>query len=425
MMRYIQRSIVLKIISTATIAILLIISLKASSVTAQQYTVKFVAKYVSGDYVLRNVFYYLDNGRPNLLGTVLDRGEFTFSANFSRSIRVHVNVNPGTVYYEELYINGTLVAKGNVGDEGLTYTLPGVEPRAYLPLVMSNFCWPISIPADARLFGVVFFDYNGDGIKQPNEPGAEGANIFVGGESTLSQCQGVYYFRNLPDGVYDLIVTSPGFRYLSISRSEFKATGTPLQVTISGRTERNIGLMQGFLTMPFSRNANARISEYFDYDPRYYKYLWWNGQAGDGVWRNHVGTDFAVASNGTPVVAAAPGMVAHISRDLYSGSCVSVKINAINEIYWGACHITPTVSVGQFLSRGDLIGYVDFPSFPHVHLDIGQPKSDGFYFIDPFVPLDPNICAEWKWAPNNDPIYVKANCSPGFWTVKNNPQPFD
>lgn len=297
-----------------------------------------------------------------------------------------------------------------------------MEPRAYLPIVMSNFCVPIPIPADAKLFGVVFFDYNGDGFRQSNEPGIIGANISVGSAFTTSQCNGIYYLYDLPDGVYDLVVTLSGFRYLSVSRSDFRKTGDPVQIIVNGRTERNIGLMQGFLTIPLRRNANSYISEYFDYDPRHYKYLWWNGQVGEGAWRNHTGTDF-VAENGATVVAAAPGTVVSMSRDPYSGHCVSVQTHY--GIYWGVCHITPTVSVGQFLSRGDLMGYVDFPDYPHVHIGMFRQESDGWYHFDPFVPVDPDICAEWKSAPNHDLIYVKGNCSPGHWTVKNNPQPFD
>lgn len=268
---------------------------------------------------------------------------------------------------------------------------------------------------------MVFFDYNGDGIKQSNEPGIAGVNIFVGNKLTSSQCDGVYYFPNLPDGVYNLTLTSPDFRYISVSKSDVRPIENPIQIAVSGRTERNIGLMHGFLTMPFSRSANSYIVEYFDYDPEYYKYLWWNGQTGEGVWRNHVGTDF-MAENGTPVVAAAPGTVIDIISDPYSGYCVFVQ--TLN-VYWNACHIAPIVSVGQYLSRGDLMGYVDYPAMPHVHLGIGRLKSDGFYLVDLFSPLNPDICAEWKSTPNNDPIYVKSNCSPGYWTVRNNPQPFD
>jgi len=288
---------------------------------------------------------------------------------------------------------------------------------------MQNFCAPISIPTDAKLFGVIFFGHNGDGSQQTDEPGIVGASVSVGNESTSSQCSGVYYFRNLPDDTYSFAAIASTFRYLSVSRSDFRPTGDPVQIVVSGETEHDVGLMQGFLTIPFHRDANSYVGEYFDYDPTYYEYLWWNGETGDGIWRNHVGTDFLVSENGTPAVAPSPGTVTDISGDLYSGYCVGVR--ASDGTHWNVCHITPTVSVGQSLSRGDLMGYVDYPSAPHVHLDMGRQEVDGWYFFDTFVPLDPTICAEWKWAPNNDPIYVKANCSPGYWTVKNDPQHFD
>ncbi len=133
-------------------------------------------------------------------------------------------------------IAGTLAVLNPIQPRGPTYAAPSpnsqsasqtvssspsastLEPRAYLPAVMQNFCTPIDIPADAKLFGVVFFDYNGDGHQQPNEPGIAGANISAGGASTLSQCNGVYYFRNLPDGSYSLTVTATGFRYLQFQR---------------------------------------------------------------------------------------------------------------------------------------------------------------------------------------------------------------
>ena len=306
--------------------------------------------------------------------------------------------------------------------ELITFSTP-LKPQAYLPIVLSDFCTPISIPYDAKLFGVVFFDYNGDGVQQVNEPGIVGAFISIGDKSTLSQCGGLYYFRNIPDGDYSLSITAPGFRYISVSKSEFKKINEPIRINVNDRTEHNIGLMHGFLTIPLHRYTDFYIGEYFDYDPAYYKYLWWNGERGEGPWRNHVGTDFVVYKNGVPVIAASPGIVTSISPDLFSGYCAGVQTS--DGTQWGVCHITPTVSVGQILSRGDLMGYINYPDAPHVHLYMGKQKADGWYLFDPFVPLDPSICAEWKWASDNDPIYVKADCSPGYWTVKNSPQYFD
>jgi hypothetical protein len=261
-----------------------------------------------------------------------------------------------------------------------------LEPRAYLPIVMANFCTPVSIPADAKLFGVVFFDYNGDGLQQENEPGIIGASVSAGSESTSSQCQGVYYFHNLPDGIYNLTVTAPGFRYLSASRSDFKPAGTPLQVQVNGRTKQDVGLMQGFLTLPYHRATTFNIGEYFDYDPEYYKYLWWNGQRGYGIRRNHVGTDLGVSENGIPVVAPAPGKIIGVVIDPNGGWGIDAR--APDGTIWGIFHITPTVSLEQTVGRGDLIGYVNFPGSPHVHLDVKVIKPDGHWYArDSTCPL--------------------------------------
>lgn len=306
---------------------------------------------------------------------------------------------------------------------------PTLEPRVYLPAVMRDFCTPISIPVDAKLFGVAFFDYNGDGSQQPNEPGIVGANISIGSESISSQCKGIYYFRNLPNGSYNLVVTAAGFRYLSLSRSDFKTIGTPVPVTVSGNTQRNVGLMQGFLTLPYYRATANYVQEYFDYDPEYYKYLWWDLQRGTGIRRNHSGIDLGVYENGVPVVAPAPARVRETWADPNGGWCLNAEVSD-GTIYW-VCHITLTVTANQTVSRGDLIGYVNFPSAPHVHLSVGLLKitSNNWYFDirDTHVPLDPNMCAEWRYwgTGGGDPEYVKTDCSPGYWTVKNSPQHFD
>jgi len=85
------------------------------------HTVYFVARYVSGDQYLRTVFYSVDGGSDRKVDNMWQQGSWTFQATFSSSIHVYVNVNQGTVYYEELYIDGRLVASGNVGNEGLWY----------------------------------------------------------------------------------------------------------------------------------------------------------------------------------------------------------------------------------------------------------------------------------------------------------------
>jgi hypothetical protein len=83
--------------------------------------IRFTATYKAGDYVSRNIYYVVDGGSQQLLATCDTSYDGTFSVTYSSSIRVFVNVNEGTVYYEELYVDGTKVKYGYVGNNGLTY----------------------------------------------------------------------------------------------------------------------------------------------------------------------------------------------------------------------------------------------------------------------------------------------------------------
>jgi hypothetical protein len=88
-----------------------------------QYSVRFTASYVSGNTGGKNVYYIVDGGAAQLLGTVSQAGSMdsTFNATFSDTIRVYVQIGDDAVYNEHLYINNNLVSNGNVGNAGLTY----------------------------------------------------------------------------------------------------------------------------------------------------------------------------------------------------------------------------------------------------------------------------------------------------------------
>ncbi len=324
---------------------------------------------------------------------------------------------------------GTVTAGRGSGDgletRPVTSTL---EARLFLPLISREYCMPTVVPDDASLFGTVFFDYNGDGARQSTEPGIRGAQVTTGGQSVTAGCDGVFFFRGLPAATYDVTIAAVGFRYLSLSASEFRSIDSPVEVTTSGNTRRDFGLMQGFLTLPFHRAAGTYVQEYFDYDPAYYNYLWWNGQRGIGIARNHSGTDLGVPQDGVPVVAPAPARVRETWADPNGGWCLNAEV-ADTTIYW-VCHMRLAVAANQMVKRGDLLGYVDFPSAPHVHLSVGYLRSDdGWHFDiqDIYVPADPSICGEWRYpiGISADPEFVRSACSPGYWTVKNSPQPFD
>jgi hypothetical protein len=101
----------------------------ASAVT---YSVRFTASYVSGNTGTKNVYYILDSGSTQLLGTVSSSSSMdkTFNATFSDKVRVYVEISDDAIYNEHLYINTNLVSNGNVGNAGLTYTRNDSTPPA-------------------------------------------------------------------------------------------------------------------------------------------------------------------------------------------------------------------------------------------------------------------------------------------------------
>jgi len=84
------------------------------------HAVRFAAQYATGYMLTRSVYYIADGGSPVFLGTVTRYAAYTFTANFN-TVRVYVNTSAGNTYYEELYVDGALVACGTVASEGLTW----------------------------------------------------------------------------------------------------------------------------------------------------------------------------------------------------------------------------------------------------------------------------------------------------------------
>jgi hypothetical protein len=88
------------------------------------YSIRFVGRFVSGSQTPRNVYYYTDGGDKQLLAAIGDSIDKTFKARFARNIRVQVELDAGTTWYEELYVNDKLIAHGNIDNSGFTYQAP-------------------------------------------------------------------------------------------------------------------------------------------------------------------------------------------------------------------------------------------------------------------------------------------------------------
>ena len=131
----------------------------------------------------------------------------------------------------------------------------------------------------ASLSGMVFHDYNGNGLLDPGEPGITGAEVTVGSQSFISDENGLYWIGGLSNRTYEVSVKSPtddpatAFRYISVFKGwvdipAYEMNGVlvpdqhladapvqgiddPANIKVDGETNVDIGLMNGFVTLPF------------------------------------------------------------------------------------------------------------------------------------------------------------------------------
>jgi hypothetical protein len=300
------------------------------------------------------------------------------------------------------------------------------------------------------LHGRLFFDYNGNGVHDGKEPAVAGALVQLTDDAgkvvveSLTDSSGDYRLEDLKFGIYKLHVQADRtFRYLCrspddvapISRSyDFVSYG-------HGATEIDIGLMEGFLTLPLSSETEYSIGEktggFYDWDPRLDHVEWWDGRSfpyhnkqGVGGRDDHTGIDFD-ASEGAQVVAPAPGTI--LSAGI-GPNPESLAIDIQHDLGFKTSynHLSKTlVSAGQRVSRGQTMGLVGSTGtfYPHLHFEIYQRWSDGVAIFDPYRPTFPvaeDISGCWAlkgrekyWlhlSPNQNPNLLN------YWTKDNDPQ---
>jgi hypothetical protein len=64
---------------------------------------------------------------------------------------------------------------------------------------------------------MVFFDYNGNGIRDEREPPIPGAKVQVGSLIAITGPDGSYTLKGVPRGRQQVRLSAPGFRYISLS----------------------------------------------------------------------------------------------------------------------------------------------------------------------------------------------------------------
>jgi len=285
------------------------------------------------------------------------------------------------------------------------------------------------------LHGRLFFDYNGNGLQDSEEPTITNARILLKDNTgeviaeTVTDSAGDYKLEDFPTGSYGLYVEADEkFRHMCQSTEESRVVEEGYDVLLNEPKKMDIGLMEGFLTLPFSSSVPVEVADYFDHDPGI-DGMWWNGRRLSGSrghhppW-THPGIDFLIA-RGTEVKAAVSGKTVGINT--VPGQVYWISL--LNENGYGTSYLhidKPLVSTGMRVKRGQpiaLSGETGSPGSPHLEFQLWRHMPDDkYYCIDPYspvagVPRGAWIAGSWEWYPS-DEEWV----SQGYWTKFNEPQ---
>jgi murein DD-endopeptidase MepM/ murein hydrolase activator NlpD len=251
-----------------------------------------------------------------------------------------------------------------------------------------------------KLYGKLFFDHSGNGIQDPGEPDMPNVVIALNGKNvTSTNSTGWYLIGDLERGNYTIRPFPPkNFRYMCESAAEFRSVKESYRVSVGNDTRKDIGIMEGYLTLPFVKGTVER-------GPRVYVDVGncrdWKG--GSDTYNGHLGTDFFL-SIGIKILAAAPGQVVYSYWHEDDGHVIGIRhLDGKLTLY---AHLSERmVNLKQNVTRGQVIGLSGHTGRlsgrdPHLHFQFG---GYGRNRIDPYRDL-------------LNPLSV------GYWTVDNNPQ---
>jgi murein DD-endopeptidase MepM/ murein hydrolase activator NlpD len=295
------------------------------------------------------------------------------------------------------------------------------------------------------LSGVVFFDYNGNGLQDNKEPPIPDVTIQAAGLSTASNVEGNYVLQGVPQGLQQVEIEAPSnFRYILPDHCTVHRVREGLQVDLQEDELVNIPLAEGFLTLPFGSDTQYTIIYFVDlsdvFDPDDPNIRDWRG--GQTTYKGHQGIDY-ISEARTPIVAAAPGVIIGAESNWTENSDLSeignrVVINHTDEYATAYNHlddISDQLSAVEFdpkykenpsslegaqaVCRGDVIGYMGKTGqTPFVHLHFEAWPSSYRYFgggkgwvIDPY--------RDEHFEQHGDALFSN---SQSLWTKDNDPQ---
>ena len=305
-----------------------------------------------------------------------------------------------------------VVVVGGIGSYFAFY--PQTGPTTRTTSVMSSLQTTSKPLVTYLVFGKIFFDYNGNGKQDLGESDVPDVVVALNGKNvTATNGTGWYVINNLPSGVHTVKPYPPtNFRYMAESNAEYRSVKANYLISVRNDTRKDIGLMEGFLTLPFAKGTRHTIDWYFDISNDSRPIDWQGGsQTGNAPKPlKHGGIDYGLAEM-IPIIAAAPGTVSVLGFSSYGG--LTVLVNHYDGFITAYVHLKEIkVEKGQILKRGDMVGYSGAQTvlkyYPHLHFEVERRSSDTGtrYPVDPYRSLVPPLGSPLSlWTKDNDPQY--------------------
>jgi len=266
---------------------------------------------------------------------------------------------------------------------------------------------------------LLFHDYHGDGVKQDDEPVITDASFDVideNGEKVLEGIEGngngIYKLDDLVEGKkYSIQLTDAKYEYISLSNIEFVSVNDYDFIANQYAAKESLGLMEGFLTLPFKKGTGEYRSRLYvnishDSKPKDWKEGVQTYQRGD---YKHTGTDLFIRQ-GTPVLATAPGNIYYFKHARNNGTGGHLLILEHMDGYYTVYNHLSEIRRGifrrgLFTGRGEIIGWsgIGTNGGQHLHFGVQKPYNNG---IDPYRSLVPGLGSEVSlWTKDNNPQY--------------------
>jgi len=306
----------------------------------------------------------------------------------------------------------------------------------------------------ASLQGRLFFDYNGNGVQDGEEPAVADAVVQLRDDAgkviaeSHSDSSGDYSLEGIRTGSYRLHVgADKRFRYMCRSAEEFAPIREGYDITLDQSARIDIGLTEGFLTLPID-TTDYLLWSYVDLDHRigYVRNFAGgrsqavdpfidihSGQAHPGTQDQHQGADYNMPC-GRNVVAMAPGVVLQSEGGTEYARYVRIIHKAGDEMFvtdYGH-NSKNLVKVGDVVKRGQVVALSgdnngQRKTQPHVHASFWEipiaHQSDPVRYIFEILPK--------VSYPSGDEVpvvldpyrdEVDPQGSLGYWTKDNDPQ---